>query len=232
VRSWTTTNGTRIFLVCSGRSNVYLVANETASFLVDAGMFAAAPLVTHGVARTGAPAPSYLVLTHTHFDHAGATASLRRRFNLKTIVCDHDVKFLGCGDSPFPEGNTRAIRALMAVIRRPGELMMQYPPAVTDIPVRGRLDMGPLGFDGTEVIHTPGHSMGSVSVVVDKEIAMVGDTLYGLALRSVMPPLVDEPIKLFFSLCALRDTGARLYLPGHGPAIPRERLEKLIDELS
>ncbi len=232
MKSWTTSKGTKIFLVCSGRSNVYLVANDHASFLVDAGMFAAAPLVVHGVARTGAPAPTYLVLTHTHFDHAGATASLRRRFNFKTIVCDHDVKFLGCGDSPFPRGNTRAIRALMAVLRGPGEYFMQYPPAVTDIKVSGRLDMEPLGFRGTEVIHTPGHSMGSVSVVVDGEIAMVGDTLYGLALKSVMPPLVDLPIKLFFSLCALRDTGARLYLPGHGPAIPRDRLEKLIDELS
>ena len=54
---------------------------------------------------------------------------------------------------------------------------MQYPPAVTDIKVSGRLDMEPLiswnsnPHAGSSIDHR---------VVVDGEIAMVGDTLYGL----------------------------------------------------
>jgi hydroxyacylglutathione hydrolase len=57
---------------------------------------------------------------------------------------------------------------------------LRYTPADCDILVEERYDLNDLGFKGY-IIHTPGHSPGSISVILENEIAIVGDTLFGVS---------------------------------------------------
>ncbi len=228
--SWITESGTKVELAYYGPSNIFKVSRGERAFIVDAGTFGNAREIVDAVGATGAPAPSLLVLTHTHFDHAGAAFMLRDEFRLKVAVHRHDAGFLETGISPFPAGTTLGTKAFMAVVKRPGELVTRYPGVVADVVVDDEFDLGVFGFNA-RIVHTPGHTGGCVSVIVDDEIAIVGDTLYGLSKKSIVSPLVDDKDKLFESVCWLYDSGCGTFLPGHGPAISRERVKEQIDDL-
>ena len=72
-----------------------------------------------------------------------------------------------------------------------------------------------LGIAG-QVVHTPGHSDDSVSLILDTGIAFTGD---------LAPPsmVVEDARQLAAeSWQRLRDSGVRQIYPGHGPARPLE----------
>ena len=56
-----------------------------------------------------------------------------------------------------------------------------------DVEVDKTFCLNEFGIDAY-IIHTPGHSPGSLSVVVDDEVALVGDTVFGVFRGSVFPP--------------------------------------------
>jgi Zn-dependent hydrolases, including glyoxylases len=76
------------------------------------------------------------------------------------------------------------------------------------------------------VISTPGHSIGSISVIVDNEVAIVGDALFGIFSNSVFPPFADDVKTLIDSWGKLLKTNCTLFLPAHGRPITRELLER------
>ncbi|MBN2339447.1 MAG: Zn-dependent hydrolase, partial [Acidobacteria bacterium] len=76
------------------------------------------------------------------------------------------------------------------------------------------------------ILHTPGHTSGSVSIIVEGEIALVGDAMFGILPGSVFPPFADDPGQLMASWGKLLDTGCSLFLPAHGSAIGRSLLQK------
>jgi glyoxylase-like metal-dependent hydrolase (beta-lactamase superfamily II) len=69
-----------------------------------------------------------------------------------------------------------------------------------------------------------------MSVVLDDEIALVGDTMVNAGPWSVFPPFADDVGLLLDSWRRLLETGCRLFLPGHGTAIGRPLLERRFEE--
>jgi glyoxylase-like metal-dependent hydrolase (beta-lactamase superfamily II) len=76
------------------------------------------------------------------------------------------------------------------------------------------------------LIRTPGHSNGSMSLIVDDEVALVGDAMFGVFWWSVFPPFADDVPTMIRSWGKLLNTGSKLFLPGHGTENSRELLEK------
>ncbi len=77
-----------------------------------------------------------------------------------------------------------------------------------------------------QIISTYGHSQGSLSIIVDHEIAIVGDAMLGTIHDSIFPPFADDIPKMIHSWNKLLNTTCTLFLPGLGRAIKRELLEK------
>ena len=69
-----------------------------------------------------------------------------------------------------------------------------------------------------------------MSVVLDDEIALVGDTMVNAGPWSVFPPFADDVGLLLDSWRRLLETGCRIFLPGHGTAIGRPLLERRFEE--
>ena len=76
------------------------------------------------------------------------------------------------------------------------------------------------------MIKTEGHSSGSISVIVDNEIAIVGDAMFGVFKNSVFPPYADNQTEMINSWNVLLDTDCNTFLPGHGKEIKKEFLQK------
>lgn len=145
--------------------------------------------------------PKAILLTHAHFDHIGAVHTLRTHYNIDVYLHAEEADWLG-----DPELN-RSTGFLREEVR-------------TD-PPNHLLKAEHMHLDGFEfdVIHTPGHSPGSVSFVfADHGFVVSGDVLFQRGIgRTDLPGgdlsvLVDSVRNKLYKL---EDT-VTVY-PGHGP---------------
>lgn len=82
------------------------------------------------------------------------------------------------------------------------------------------------------VIYTPGHTRGSLSVLLDSGEAFVGDlAMNKLPLRRMpgLPVLDDDVEKVKESWRLLRELGVETVYPGHGKPFPIEIIKKALD---
>ena len=136
-------------------TNCYLLSDETAGVcaLIDPGD--EAPRVLDMVARSGCQL-QYILLTHGHFDHTTAVRPILEQYpDLPVYINDKDVVDGRVGDmelvfSRLPEHNQRYYHD--------GDTLT-------------------LGSLTVTVLETPGHSKGSVCLVVE-DVIFSGDTLF------------------------------------------------------
>ncbi len=222
MKTWLTSGGTSIVRVLCGRSNVYLMTRGKSRLLIDTGWKGDGQRLLKRLAMTGQP--DGIIMTHTHFDHTGNAGILHDRFAPKFIVQENEKNFLENGYSPVPNGTmwwTRFIYRLGAE-KVPHWFLVQGVEAT--ITFSEQQDLSEYGFNAV-ALHTPGHSAGSSSVIVDHEMAIVGDTMVGLPHR-IFPPWGDNANEIIRSWKKLLDTGCHTFHPAHGFPIKRERLEK------
>ncbi len=142
------------------QANCYLVADAESGegFVADPG--AEAERVLARVAEAGFSA-RYLLLTHGHGDHIGAVAIVAGALGCPVYIHPADAPMLRS-----PAANLSAMAGM----------------AVT-APVEAREyvdgDELPLGRRVVRVLHTPGHSAGSVSLLIpDAGVLLAGDALF------------------------------------------------------
>lgn len=224
---WTTARGSQVQEILHGRCNCYLVRGERAPLLVDTGRCRHVTSLRAGLARAGvAPGdPLLVVLTHTHFDHAENAARVQADHDATLLVHHSEAGYLASGDSPLPAGALLPTRLLLRAIGGWVQRRVRYDGVAADQLVDERLDLRPLGIPAY-LLHTPGHSAGSLSIVVDDEIALVGDTLVGMFPGAVFPPYADDPPALLRSWSALLETGCSRFLPAHGRERSRQQLAR------
>jgi glyoxylase-like metal-dependent hydrolase (beta-lactamase superfamily II) len=80
--------------------------------------------------------------------------------------------------------------------------------------------------ENIKVIQTPGHTLASQSLIVDNELAYVGDAMFGVIKNNIFPPFADDVESMIFSWKKLYDTGCQTFYPGHGQKIERALLQK------
>jgi glyoxylase-like metal-dependent hydrolase (beta-lactamase superfamily II) len=127
-------------------------------------------------------------LTHGDIDHMGSVAALKEAS--RATVCAHpaDVPLVeGQADRPLgpvPLAGTMQ-RLFNGAIRR----LARYQPTVVDLPVHDGTDLG-----GWQVVHTPGHTAGSVCFYQpERKIIFVGDALNYQRGQLGAPPLWVAP---------------------------------------
>jgi len=227
-RNWTTKGGARVSRVLGGRCNCFLVQGEKGFLLIDSGGYSGWKTLRRRLLRMGvsSDAPLNLVLTHSHFDHARNAAALKREFGARILVHEKEAAGLCDGGNPPIQGSNRFFRLLVRAGERCGILSrMGFSGVRPDLKIGDSLDLSPYGFPAV-VIHTPGHTPGSISVIVDHEIALVGDTIFGVFPGSAYPPFAADPEQLLQSWKKLLDSGCSLFLPAHGRLRSRALLRR------
>lgn len=222
MRTWRTRNDCRVTEVLHGRCNCFLVRHGDASLLVDTGRSRSWRRLRAGLVAAGvAPGrPLDVVLTHTHFDHAENVASVRDTWDATLFVHDAEADCVARGRGPVPMGTVPLTRALMRAAGHRADGWFRYRPAVADVQVGTSLELSDRGLP-VRLIHTPGHTAGSISVIVDDEVALVGDAMVGVVPWAVFPPFGEDAVAIVASWRILLDTGCRVFLPAHGgPCAP------------
>jgi len=67
-------------------------------------------------------------------------------------------------------------------------------------------------------------------VIIDDEIAIVGDAMFGVFRGSVLPPFALDLGLMTESWKRLLDTGCSIFLPAHGTKRGREVLQRQYDK--
>lgn len=228
LKSWTTKGGMKIYRVAGGRSNAFLVSNGAKCLLVDTSSRLMRRSLIRNLEKLDIHRIDYLVLTHSHFDHTGNAAYVKKKYGARVIIHKDEKIFLEEGRNPEIKGTNRFAARVAWLAERKSVPFTSFEPCRADILAGERLDLQESGINAC-LMHTPGHTPGSMSLVVDDEIAIVGDTMVGTFPGSIFPPFAQDVSRLTVSWDRLLKTGCRLFLPSHGTANKRDLVRRCFD---
>jgi hydroxyacylglutathione hydrolase len=229
MKVWHTKSGYKIYCLLAGRSNVFLLSGENKNILIDTSPSNRWNRLKRSLNRLNIKNIDYLILTHTHFDHSGNSAEVKNHFNAKVVVSRKESAYLQKGESSIPHGTVFFARLLRDKIVPLLPLNFNFKPCRPDILVDQYFDLNIFGIKAY-IIYTPGHSPGSQSIIVDDEIAIVGDSMFGIFPGSIFPPFADNDDDLIKSWGKLLETGCYLFLPSHGTPNSRKLVQESFEK--
>ena len=189
----------KIFTVkpASFGSNTYLLISGNEALAVDPSVSVYA---LTAAAEENRATLTGILLTHGHFDHVTSLDTLRDAMEIDAYIHEKDAEML-------TDGRKNAFYTFFGRERswRPAEKLMRDGDTI------------PLGDEALTVIHTPGHTGGSVCFLCG-DILVTGDTLFSEAYGRC--DLWSGDIELMRqSLRRLRELPRNITIyPGHGPA--------------
>ncbi len=142
----------------------------------------------------------YILLTHGHVDHLAAAKSLKAKLDVKLLMHKDDLALV----------QNAPTQAAMFGLPDPG-----VPSADQYVEEGDKISVGKLEF---KVLHTPGHSPGSVTYFINEKL-FVGDLIFSGSIgRTDLPggsyeQLIQSVKNKIFS----QPDSTDIY-PGHGPA--------------
>ncbi len=159
------------FRIEFGYANVILVVEKNLT-LIDAGFYGSSGAVLDSINRLGRSVDEIglIIITHNHWDHVGGLPELRELTRAK--VAAHRADF-NLERLPYPKIVPKLAQApILSHYRK----FVYAESDEVDILLEGGEVFDVLG--GLEVIHTPGHTPGSISLFSrPKRLLMVADTL-------------------------------------------------------
>lgn len=214
-------SGTKVVRVPLRVANSYLVMGEK-TIIVDAGDPGFSDGILKALKANGVKKSdvSMIFLTHGHIDHFGSAYELKRQLDVPIAIQSIDLPyFLNGTQAPlYP------INAIASVIKSIGQDMQvkKRHGIKADIVFDEELDLRGYGVNAY-AIATPGHTLGSSSIVVPEEsAAIVGDLLvrkYFLFGQACKPPFLHDRQKHSESMKKLYGRGVKKFYPGHGKTI-------------
>lgn len=223
--TWITKSGYKIIRVLFGRSNVFLLTNGRQNILIDTSPGFMWPVLDRQLKKLDVTRIDYLILTHSHFDHAANAGRIKEEYHAQIIVSKYEADFLKTGENPMARGTNILTHAFSSLLGKKVLTLLRNKPCSYDILVDSILDLRDFGFEAY-IIHTPGHTIGSMSIVVDDEVAIVGDAMFGVFRWSVFPPFANDIKQMVESWGKLLETNCTIFLPSHGSANSRSLVQR------
>jgi ribonuclease/clavin/mitogillin len=178
-------------------TNFYVVSAGTSRLLVDLGWPGTFGALRTALDRKGVPLRElrYGLATHYHMDHAGLAQELKAA-GVPLLVIDVQAESIP------------SLKRWMKPTDHFVDITMHDNVVISCD--ESRATLARIGIAG-EIVHTPGHSDDSVSLVLDNGFAFIGDLTY--------PQMVgnEDAAVVARSWQTLREHGATAVYPGHGP---------------
>jgi glyoxylase-like metal-dependent hydrolase (beta-lactamase superfamily II) len=210
-------SGTKVVRIPLRVANSYLLIDKK-TIIVDSGDPGFSSGILKAMQENGVKKSdvSMIFLTHGHIDHFGSVYELKRKLDVPIAIQGIDLPYFLHG-TQAPLYPTNAFAALIKAIGKNMQIKKRYG-IEAEIVFEEELDLKEYGVDALAVA-TPGHTLGSASVVLPEGSAVVGDLLvykyllFGLA---GIPPFLHDEEKHAASMRKLYGMGVKKFYPGHG----------------
>ncbi len=215
--------GVRIYSIRMGYDYCYLLQDQGV-IMVDGGTPRRMKAFTKGMRKLPIQPEQIklMVLTHGHWDHIGCAKEIQEITGARIALHRNEIEWLEKSMKPMPPGVNRWGRILGKAITMILPLV-HIPAATVDVVIGDDgFPLAEYGISG-RVIHTPGHTSGSVSVLLDTGDAFVGDmamNMLPMTLRPGLPVFAEDFGRLKEGWRVLLDQGAKTVYPAHGNPFP------------
>jgi len=173
---------------------------------------------------------SLLVITHGHYDHIGSVSAVKALTHCKVAINHREKEWVEQALRPLPPG-IGVWGSVLASLMRITASFVRFPTSSVDIALEDtEFLLHPFGING-KVLHTPGHSSGSMSLLLETGEAFVGDlamNAFPIRIGPGMPIFGDDRNTIKASWKLLLDNGARWIHPAHGNPFSADVLKKAL----
>ena len=194
-----------------GTDNCYIVSNGKEAILFDTASAANLQQVTDEFSKYDM---KLIVLSHPHFDHAENADVLSKRFNIPVAYNEAD-------DGIFDDYNSQPLYSygIVGFVVLKASLKVLSQTKVTRPENRFFVKEGDTladyGFPDVKVVELPGHSKGSIGLLVSDDALLVGDALDNW-IKPGMGHLYTDLEAEKKTVEKIRSYGRRMYYYGHG----------------
>ncbi|MEA3460987.1 MAG: MBL fold metallo-hydrolase [Bacteroidota bacterium] len=173
-----------------------------------------------------------IIPTHGDFDHAGGAKELKELTGAKIVMHEKDKDNLEQSTFHWPGGVTgwgKISRTMMIPFVKK---MVKFPAEKVDIVIGDDgLSLKEYGIPG-KIVYTPGHTYGSISVILDSGDAFVGclaHNRFPFVLKPKLPIYAMDLELLKKSWTKVINLGAKTIYPGHGSPFEVEKIVKYLN---
>lgn len=224
--------GVTIHQIHLGLDRCYVIQDQGA-IMIDGGFPGKASAFRKAIAQTPVEPGEIqlLVLTHGHFDHVGSAKEIGEITGARVAIHRAEKEWVERALMVLPPAVTTWGHVFGTAIKLVAPLLFRFPPAQVDVVLGDEgLSLAEYGIQG-RVVHTPGHSAGSVTVLLETGDAFVGCMAQNnlpFRLNPGLPIFAEDLETLKESWRLLLDQGARTIYPSHGNPFPADVMRKAL----
>lgn len=217
-----------IQLIDFGFVNAFLLRAEDGHILIDTGIAQQWTRLETQLVKAGClPAKlNLVVITHGDIDHTGNCANLQRNYKAKIAMHAADMAMVKTGVSLHRQSRTLRGKLVQSVGKLVGR-WNRFDTFDPDVVLTDGQNLQEYGL-AARVIHTPGHTKGSIAILTETGQLFVGDTLSNRGRPKVQSSFVQDYSELRESVAKLKTLKATDVYPGHGKPFSFRALESVV----
>lgn len=202
-----------------GAGNCYLIKGDDL-VLVESGSLSKADefLIALKKLHINPKDISLIFLTHGHWDHITGISEIKKVTGAKVAINHHEKEWVEKALKPMPPVLHAWGKILIGILQMV-KLFVNFEGAAVDIVLEDKpFSLESFGLNG-RIIYTPGHSSGSMTLILDSGEAFAGDTaMNGMPLRSGpgLPIFAEDLDEVKRSWKYILESGAKTIFPYHG----------------
>jgi len=196
-----------------GMANAYLVEGAQGLVLIDCGSPRQERVVFSALERLGRADLEMIFITHAHLDHYGSAGAIRRETGARIGIHAEDADAMTKGMTPLGSvrGRGRIGKALLPLAER----FLKLEPVKPDILFADEERISAAGLE-MRVLHTPGHTPGSASLLVEEDAVFVGDLISTTRHPHIQGLYASDWSQILPSLQRIQRVHPLMLFPGHG----------------
>ena len=200
-------------------ANSYIILDSKNITLIDTGMPGNAKRILKYIQTLGRSPRDlqYIILTHADIDHAGNALRLKRMSGAQIAAHEYEIANLHGG---FATSTNKSLSGITTRMR-----FLRFRSINVDMILKDADEIA-----GLKVIHTPGHTSGSICLYRAPDVLFAGDTVRvqrGNNLRFSARVFTWDAAQAYQSVRKIAELPLRVLLPGHGEPLTENIGEKL-----
>jgi glyoxylase-like metal-dependent hydrolase (beta-lactamase superfamily II) len=206
---------TEIRVIDLGFVNAFLIKTGDGYILIDTGIGQQWSKLETELLQAGC-LPDKLklvIITHGDGDHTGNGAQLQRKYQAKIAIHAADRAMIETGLEQKRTASSflgKSFLMLGKLANRGSHFDTFHP----DVLLEEGESLAVYGWDA-RVLHTPGHTSGSISILTEAGELFVGDT-FSNRRHPAVAPFIENFEELRASVIRLKGLDAKIVYPGHG----------------